>query len=801
MRRNTWWLSCSVALFAIAAGCGGTDGTSSGSGASGSGAGPGSGGGTTTGTMTTGTGGEGGSIGNGGAGGMGGSIGNGGSGGTGTGGMGTGGMGTGGMGTGGMGTGGMGGGNPVCATDADCDDGVSCTVDACDPATMACTYMPMDALCDNNVACDGMEFCNALLGCLSMGAPSCDDGVPCTSDFCDLAADTCAHVPEDSACTNGQFCDGVETCHPTTGCQPGAPVICNDGIACTMDACNEAMDSCVYAPNDAACADASYCNGAEVCSPGVGCVPGAPVVCNDSRSCTTDVCSEAQQGCVTLPNHAACNDGMYCNGVETCSSSGPTPTGCVAGSAVACPSDGITCTTDACDEPSQSCTSTPNSAMCPQGQTCVVQQGGCTAAQPCLDSAQCQDGNACNGAEVCSGGVCQAGQPVNCNDQIGCTVDSCNPANGQCVHTPNNAACDDGFACNGVESCDAQMGCVATPAPNCNDGVACTFDQCQEPTGTCVNFPQDYLCSDGQLCNGAETCNAQLGCQPAAAPHVCPDDGIACTVSTCNAQLNTCINAPQNNLCPCGQTCSAQDGGCGNFCTVKTCQGKVYACGDCLDNDGDCKIDDADDQCLGPCDNTENSFYGGIPGQNNSPCKADCYFDQDTGSGNDDCYWSYKCDPLEVAPNYPPAGSQCSYNPGASIPGYGGSCAQAFASQSATCLGYCGTLTPNGCDCFGCCSIPGLAYTVWLGSENPAGTGSCNANTLQDPTMCKPCTQVQACLNTCGNCEICIGKPDLPPECQVQECPPGAQACGQPGQPFCPDGASCITGCCQANPQ
>ena len=86
-------------------------------------------------------------------------------------------------------------------------------------------------------------------------------------------------------------------------------------------------------------------------------------------------------------------------------------------------------------------------------------------------------------------------------------------------------------------------------------------------------------------------------------------------------------------------------------CQVSTCQGKVYQCGDCLDNDGDCKVDAADDQCLGPCNNTENSFFGGIPGQNNSPCKSDCFFDADTGSGNDDCYWSHKCDPLEACLN------------------------------------------------------------------------------------------------------------------------------------------------------
>src|SRR5688572_7666857 len=35
-------------------------------------------------------------------------------------------------------------------------------------------------------------------------------------------------------------------------------------------------------------------------------------------------------------------------------------------------------------------------------------------------------------------------------------------------------------------------------------------------------------------------------------------------------------------------------------------------CGDCQDNDNDGLSDAADPECLGPCDNTEDSFHGGI---------------------------------------------------------------------------------------------------------------------------------------------------------------------------------------------
>ena len=79
-------------------------------------------------------------------------------------------------------------------------------------------------------------------------------------------------------------------------------------------------------------------------------------------------------------------------------------------------------------------------------------------------------------------------------------------------------------------------------------------------------------------------------------------------------------------------------GGSTHTCQRSACQGKIYLCGDCDDNDGDGLVDSDDPECTGPCDNTEDSYSGGIPGQNNAPCRQDCYFDQDTGSGDDQCF-------------------------------------------------------------------------------------------------------------------------------------------------------------------
>jgi hypothetical protein len=244
-------------------------------------------------------------------------------------------------------------------------------------------------------------------------------------------------------------------------------------------------------------------------------------------------------------------------------------------------------------------------------------------------------------------------------------------------------------------------------------------------------------------------------------------------------------------------------GGCGQAPSV--CQGHIYQCGDLVDNDGDGLIDSEDPECIGPCDNTEESYYGAIPGQSGSPCTADCYFDQDTGSGNDDCFWNHHCDPHEVPPNYYPEHqlvSACAYNPTTSIPGTAATCAALYAAQSHVCHDFCDPLTPNGCDCFGCCELPaGSGKYVWLGSEDGSRIGSCTSDAAGDPAKCAPCEPVPSCLNPCDPCELCIGKRTVAPGCaETEQCAPGIKPCGLPSQGCCPHGQYCISGCCQAGP-
>jgi hypothetical protein len=267
------------------------------------------------------------------------------------------------------------------------------------------------------------------------------------------------------------------------------------------------------------------------------------------------------------------------------------------------------------------------------------------------------------------------------------------------------------------------------------------------------------------------------------------------------------------------------DGGGG--CRKTLCQGHEYACGDCADNDRDGKADMDDPDCLGPCHNAENTYYGSIPGQAGPACTVDCYFDQDSGSGNDDCHWNHQCDPLSVGPKYPPEGDPvCAYNPNANTPGTGARCGGTdagsgmYEEQSTQCKQICGPLTPNGCDCFGCCELPaGGGKYVWLGSETDK-VGTCTKADVGNPDKCRPCTPVAGCLNTCQKCELCLGKDTLPDECNPkptdggssgsggsggtpstcnQTCTSGAK-CGNGCGP-CAAGSFCLTGCCAPIPK
>ena len=180
-----------------------------------------------------------------------------------------------------------------------------------------------------------------------------------------------------------------------------------------------------------------------------------------------------------------------------------------------------------------------------------------TGQEPCTGDPDCDDGLYCNGAETCNLGTgqCEAGTPVVCDDSVACTDDSCNESTDQCDYVPDDANCDNGLWCDGAETCNATLGCQAGTAPDCDDGVGCTDDSCNESTDQCDNIPNDGLCpDDGLFCNGAEFCDAVLDCQSAGdpcAPMACDEVKDVC-VGDCSLFKEPCTT--DDDCCP-GLTC------------------------------------------------------------------------------------------------------------------------------------------------------------------------------------------------------------------------------------------------------
>ena len=157
------------------------------------------------------------------------------------------------------------------------EDGVSCTIDSCDEAADVVVNTPSDALCSNDLFCDGSETCDATLGCQAGVAPTVEDGVSCTIDSCDEAADVVVNAPSDALCSNDLFCDGAETCDAALGCQAGVAPTIDDAVLCTADSCDEALGAVVNSPSDVACDDLDPCT-ADSCDAITGCghtpIPG-----------------------------------------------------------------------------------------------------------------------------------------------------------------------------------------------------------------------------------------------------------------------------------------------------------------------------------------------------------------------------------------------------------------------------------------------------------------------------------------------------------------------------------------------
>ena len=171
-----------------------------------------------------------------------------------------------------------------------CDDGNVCTNDTCSPAG-SCVHTSNTASCDDGNACTGADTCAG--GVCAGTAISCNDNNVCTTDSCNPAVG-CTHA------SNAALCDDANVCTTSDFCQNGVcvgtnPKNCNDGNPCTDDSCNP-VTGCVFVADDSnTCSDSNLCTTADRCFGGV--CTGSTISCDDGIACTTDACGAAF-GCI-----------------------------------------------------------------------------------------------------------------------------------------------------------------------------------------------------------------------------------------------------------------------------------------------------------------------------------------------------------------------------------------------------------------------------------------------------------------------------------------------------------------------
>ena len=324
---------------------------------------------------------------------------------------------------------------------------------------------PPLAACDASLCNDGnpctSDFCSLTKGCLhrNLNRQPCEDGSACTvHDRCSAGACLPGFT---KTCRDGDVCT-ADSCHPGWGCVY-APMDCADGNACTDDVCDPKLGCFFVSANGAPCSDGDPCTSDDFCA-AKKCFSGTPNPCDDANPCTQDSCDPAT-GCAhtAVVDGSSCSNDDVCDGLELCAAGV-----CEPGAGLDC-DDANTCTTDTCD-PTAGCAS----ASKPNGTAC-------------------DDGDACTTAEKCASGVCGGGAAVVCDDENPCTDDTCAPASG-CVYTNDDTnGCDDARVCTAADRCEAGActgdyvsGCCESDA-QCDDATACTTDTCDEPTGVCTN--------------------------------------------------------------------------------------------------------------------------------------------------------------------------------------------------------------------------------------------------------------------------------------------------------------------------
>ncbi|MDJ0762633.1 MAG: hypothetical protein QNJ97_06545 [Myxococcota bacterium] len=509
----------------------------------------------------------------------------------------------------------------TCVEDADCVDDNPCTQDYCN-----------DGVCANASILYGIPE-----------APGCDPvsggtvSTDCTTPWCIGGACSYIYANDGAECTHNpqnvdlawygddpregvgdltscyyQRCDASGICQGRVDLTNGLACDDDEGNSCTAEVCDQGLCTHDPSPNvgDTCNADDNACT-VDACDALGDCNVGDIYDCDDSNWCTSpDTCVDAD------PDHLipSCNNpGLNGNAVDF----GYTDTDdcidviCVNGFEDPTPTD---CTGYNPEGYDLQC----NSYACVDGNG----EDNCTLDYTSHLGDACVDDDGCTVGDTCGDGggfgVCQAGGPMDCNDDNPCTSDAC--ADGVCVYTPlTGTPCDaDGSLCTQNDACDATGNCAPGPMVDCSGlSTECTNGVCAPGTGLCEvqNLPAGSACNaDDDGCTPNDECDGAGNCEADPIPMDCSGSNDQCNTGFCNSATGLC---EQDGTPHEGDACDAD----GSLCTPNdTCQS------------GACVADPSPVDCSGMSDQCNNAVCDSATGN----CDYDNLLLLDTACNLDD---------------------------------------------------------------------------------------------------------------------------------------------------------------------
>ncbi|MFW5920947.1 MAG: hypothetical protein ACOCUS_03850 [Polyangiales bacterium] len=268
---------------------------------------------------------------------------------------------------------------------------------------------------------------------------------------------------------------------------------------CVPPECSEADPSACPASceSDADCGAGSEC-GRSACVGGV-CL-GDPGACDDGNECTADECVEGR--CENTPlSDVACDDGVFCNGPDSCldgacTEHGPAP-----------------CPASLCDEASGTCDS------------------GCANDADCPDDVV-SDWSTCGGFE----GTCDTeGTRTRTVTSFTCEEGACEPSETgeteSCTRTTEGDVCSEAY-------CSDWGDCVYEPcATDGSRSRRCYEFYCSDGGCDRIGETESEPCSrpsqDGEVCYSSTGCQGQ--CSGDTCTDLCEHCGGVCTFGGCSA--------------------------------------------------------------------------------------------------------------------------------------------------------------------------------------------------------------------------------------------------------------------------